>query len=43
LDTVRGNIAADFGAFPEKNFLKKMNQKTSDNKHEQTHVKNLEE
>jgi len=41
LDTVRGKTAADFGTFPEKDFLKKLVKKTSGNKHEQTHVKNL--
>jgi len=39
LDTVRGKTAADFGKFPEKDFIKKLVKKTSGNKHEQTHVK----
>jgi hypothetical protein len=42
LDTVRGKIAADFGAFPEKDFLKKLVKKPRTTKHEQSHVKNLE-
>jgi hypothetical protein len=42
LDTVREKTAADFGTFPEKDFLKKLVKKTPGNKHEQTHVKNLE-
>ncbi len=38
----KGKIVVKRGTFPEKDFLKKLAKKTSGNKHEQAHVKNLE-
>ena len=38
----KGKIVVKRGTFPEKDSLKKLVKKTSGNKHEQTHVKNLE-